>query len=286
MAVMDRTLPETDPQAPLVHAVLSLLKARTGLDFTQYRPGTVARRIENRMFSTGLGSLEAYLSHLEGCEEETLPLLERLTIKVSRFYRNPEVFDLLAREILPALARQARGAPLSLWSAGCGCGEEAYTLALLLEAQGIPGTVEATDIDPSALAFAGRGLYLSGALADLPEPLHAFFEPAEEGGAIRHRVSAAVRRRVRFSRHDVSGAAPPPGPPCQLLACRNVLIYFGKEAQARTLARLRSALAAGGYLCLGEAEWPSPAVAATLEVASPKLRLFRAPDGEKGGVPA
>lgn len=292
MAVMEHPVHESDSQDRLVRAVLSVLHERTGVDFAQYRTGTVTRRIHNRMISAGIDSLEAYLSHLRASHDETLPLVERLTIKVSRFYRNRATFDLLREQVLPDLARCGRRAGrdgLSIWSAGCGCGEEAYTLAMLLEEHGIPGTVEASDIDPGALDAARAGIYPQAALAELPPAFLSYLEPVAGKGE-RHRVVDAVRRRLRFSRHDLTAAAPPPGAPFDLVSCRNVLIYFDREAQVRTLAKLRSALSDGGCLCLGEAEWPHAAVAATLATVSAKLRVFRAPAGAveaaNAGAPA
>lgn len=272
-AEMDRHLIDNDPQVRLVRAVLAVLHERTGIDFSQYRHGTMTRRIRNRMISAGVDSLEAYLSHLRDSHDETLPLVDRITIKVSRFYRNPATFDLLREQVLPDLARRAGRGGLSIWCAGCGCGEEAYTLAMLLEEQGIPGSVEATDIDPGALDAARKGIYLPASLVEVPALFLPFFDTVEEGRGVRHRIADAVRRRVRFSRHDVTSGAPLPGVPFHLVSCRNVLIYLGREAQQRTLAKLSSSLATGGFLCLGEAEWPDAGTA--LAAFSPKLRVFR-----------
>jgi chemotaxis methyl-accepting protein methylase len=105
--------------------ILRLLLERTGIDFASYCRGTVRRRILNRMISLGSDSLDDYVSRLHGSEEEAVRLAERITIKVSRFYRNASTFDRVRSELLPELAA-TRSAPLRLWSAGCGHGEEAY----------------------------------------------------------------------------------------------------------------------------------------------------------------
>src|SRR5690606_23549381 len=107
-------------------------------------------RIQSRMTSVGVASLAEYGRLLESSEREAFELLERITIKVSRFYRNRAAFELIRTRLLPALAR--RGERLRVWSAGCGRGEEAWSLAMLLEDAGLEGTVHASDVDPGALA--------------------------------------------------------------------------------------------------------------------------------------
>src|SRR5690606_32339232 len=102
--------------ASVVDDIIALVRHRTGIDFSQYRRTTVERRIGNRMISIGAASLHAYLDRLRVDWEEALRLLERLTIKVSRFYRNARTFDALADEVLPALAHARAGAPLRIWS--------------------------------------------------------------------------------------------------------------------------------------------------------------------------
>src|SRR5690606_12566485 len=151
--------------------------------------------------SIGAASLHAYLDRLRVDWEEALRLLERLTIKVSRFYRNARTFDTLADEVIPALAQARDGAPLRIWSAGCGCGEEAYTLAMLMDATGVRGTVDATDVDPAALAAAADGAYRFDAFDELPSALmRTYLESGVDG---RYRVRDALRERVRFMPHDL-----------------------------------------------------------------------------------
>lgn len=256
-------------------AILQLLRERTGADLSRYRPTTVSRRVLNRMISVGSSTFEHYLALLRADEHEALRLLDRVTIKVSRFYRNPVTFDALRLTVLPALAAANPGRPLRIWSAGCGCGEEPYTLAMLLDEAGIPGTVEATDIDPGALERAALGRrYVSATLSELPLELRNRYLEPEDGG---YTVRKSLRDRVRFSRHDLSAElGPPAGGAFDLIACRNVLIYFARGPQERAMHALRAGLAEGGYLCLGEAEWPLPSVAPSLEALPVKTRIFRA----------
>jgi chemotaxis methyl-accepting protein methylase len=235
---------------------------------------TVARRTMNRMISVGATTYADYLQFLRDREGEAARLLEHVTIKVSRFYRHAPAFDVLRKEVLPELARQAGGRPLTVWSVGCGCGEEPYTLAMLFAEAGIDCAIEATDIDPGALHRASHGYYADAALIELPKDLRERYLIRTDGS---HEVNPLVRERVRFSHHDILSSRPPPGSGEFDLVCfRNVLIYLGHEVQELALHSARRAVRDEGYLCLGEAEWPSPAVANTLRPLAHDTRIFRA----------
>lgn len=261
----------------LIGEIVAIVRAHTGVDFRSYREPTLERRILNRMTSLGIASLEGYLRLLEDSEAEANLLLERITIKVSRFYRHRPTFDLLREQVLPGFA--SLGRPVRVWSAGCGRGEEAYTLAMLLDEAGLAGNVAATDIDALALEHARRGVYAEEAAAELPATLRErYLERLEAPRAPRWRVRAALKGRVQFSRRDLTQSDAVPGAaPFDLVCCRNVLIYWSPQAQARLLANLRAALAPQGYICLGEAEWPLDPSAAHLEALAPNGRVFRAP---------
>ena len=256
-----------------VDAILQHVLAATGLDFSQHRRGTIERRLKNRMASLAIGSRDAYLEHLRAHRDEPGALVDRLTIKVSRFYRNAATFDRLRDTVLPALAATSPGRPLAIWSAGCARGEEAYTLAMLLEAARLPGGVIATDIDAAALAAAAKAEYPRASLRELPADLRCFVELGARAGVSR--VSESIRARVAFRHGDIAEPFAPGR--FALVACRNVLIYLSPEARARALARLEAALAPGGYLVLGEAEWAPPCVPGRLEVVDARARIFRAP---------
>lgn len=272
-------------EAQLLQAILVELHLRTGVDLSRHRPPTIRRRILNRMLQVHAPSLRAYLELLRASEGEAALLLERATIKVSRFYRNPAVFDLLRSRWLPALAATRNG-PVSIWSAGCARGEEAYTLAMLLEEAGIPGTIEATDVDPIALDAAREGVYAPEACAELPAQLaERYLHSVIRGGRPALRVGEAIRRRVRFHRHDLAAAEeeqPWGGRRFDLISCRNVVIYFDRAMQERVARVLRRALSDDGLLLLGEAEWPSATVIGSLETLAAKARIFRAMDVPEG----
>lgn len=259
---------------PAFCEILQLLHERTGTDFASYRLPTVARRTLNRMISVGAETFADYLQLLRQREGEAARLLEHVTIKVSRFYRHAPAFDMLRREVLPELVRQANDKPLTVWSVGCGCGEEPYTLAMLFAEAGVSCTIEATDIDPAALRKAARGYYADAALIELPKDLRERYLVRSDGF---HEVNPLLREQVRFSHHDVLSSRPPPGGGEFDLVCfRNLLIYLGHQFQDQALHSVRRAVRHEGYLCLGEAEWPSPAIATTLRPLAHVTRIFRA----------
>jgi chemotaxis methyl-accepting protein methylase len=214
------------------------------------------------------------LQFLRQREGEAARLLEHVTIKVSRFYRHAPAFDMLRREVLPEFARHADGRSLRVWSVGCGCGEEPYTLAMLFAEAGMSCTIEATDIDPAALQRAAHGFYADAALIELPKVLRERYLVRSDGF---HEVSPVLREQVRFSHHDVLSSRPPPGGGEFDLVCfRNLLIYLGPEVQELALHSVRRAVRQEGFLCLGEAEWPTPAIAETLRPLAHETRIFRA----------
>ncbi len=260
----------------LVGQIIGLVRERTGTDFALYRAATVERRIKNRMISVGTASLDAYLELLRATQSEAHQLLGRLTIKVSRFYRNAPTFDYLRTAVVPELARA--GTPVRCWSIGCSRGEEPYTLAMLLADAGVDGLVHATDIDPEALEQAAAATYGPDALAELPCGLAAQYMESVAGYATpRYRVREAVRRRVVFSVHDITrDDALPGGGAFHIVTFRNVAIYLKRDVQELAFRRTVDALAAGGYLCLGEAEWPPFALEQRLDCAARKARIFRA----------
>lgn len=254
----------------ILDRALTLLRERRGLDFSRYRRGTIERRMANRMISVRQLDAEGYLSLLEESEQEVDSLVRNLSIKVTRFYRNAPVFDLLRVSLLPGLQNQFPDEPLSAWSAGCASGEEAYTLAMLL---GDDDRVDATDIDAVALSAGARGRYPRATLAELPAPLaNAWLDAVPEEPEVVQ-ISPALQARVRFLHHDLMSLAPPPRTRYHLVCCRNVLIYFTRPLQLEVECTLIDALAPGGLLVLGEAEWPIDP--SELEIVDRKARVFR-----------
>jgi chemotaxis methyl-accepting protein methylase len=254
---------------PILDEVVACVRASHGVDFGGYRRGTILRRLAVRMVRVGARTGEAYLATLRQHPDEAARLVEQLTVKVSRFYRSAPMFDLV-RRLLGELPGAAAGAPLRLWSAGCGHGEEAYTLAMLLDDR--PGDVWGTDVDAAALAVARQGTYATPAIVELPEALARRWLERHPPATVR--VRDALRARVRFARHDLTAEPAAPSAPYDLVCCRNVLMYLTPPVQQRVLDVLVKSLVPGGLLCLGEAEWISQPLPG-LSLVDRKLRVFR-----------
>jgi chemotaxis protein methyltransferase CheR len=259
-------------------AVLAILRERDGLDLSGYRRSTLARRVRNRMISAGVRGASEYVDRLRTDPGETPRLLERLTIKVSRFFRNPAAVAAVSEALAAELARRPR--PLAVWSAGCGRGEEPYTLAMLLaelgQRDGAPAVL-ATDIDAAALDAGRRATYAADAVRDVPAPVRERWLAPAGAGALA--VRPELRGRVSFERHDLARDAAPRRGGFDLVSCRNTLIYFDTPLQRRALRVLCEAIAPGGLLWLGEAEWPSGDDAARLAPVDRHARLFRLGEG-------
>ncbi|WP_281983176.1 chemotaxis protein CheB [Thalassorhabdomicrobium marinisediminis] len=236
--------------------VLQMLLARTRVDFREYKQSTVQRRIERRMTALGVDDLHAYTRVLRTRPAELDTLFKDLLISVTRFFRDGSEFGHLER-LLPEVITAADGGPLRVWVAGCATGEEAYSIAMLL-AEALGGLTSdfkdkvqifATDIDIDALAVAQRGIYSSGALANIPEALAKKYLVPDADGV---RVINHLRSAILFSKHNL--CQDPPFQRIHLLCCRNVLIYFGKSLQKKVMARFHYAMTPDALLFLGTSE--------------------------------
>ena len=240
-------------------ALLDYLRISRGFDFTDYKRTSLARRINKRMEAVGTGSYGLYLDLLQVDPSEFEQLFNFILINVTSFFRDPEIFEYLQEDIIPNLAAAGdAAAPIRVWSAGCASGEEAYSLVMVLtEALGRQQVLErvkiyATDIDQEALKAARQGTYSAKQVESVPDRLlGAYFE--ENRG--EHTFDKQLRRVVIFGRHDLLQDAPISH--VDILTCRNTLMYFNNEAQAKIMSRFYFALNDDGVLVLGKAEMSS-----------------------------
>ena len=239
-----------------LEALLDYLKRNRGFDFTGYKRATLERRIAKRLQAIGVLSFADYLDHIEVHPEEFAALFNTVLINVTAFFRDASTWEFMAEKVIPdLLTKRNNDAPLRVWSAGCASGEEAYTLAMLFaETVGTDAFREsvkiyATDVDEEALAKARQASYTEREVADVPRALlEKYFEPLEG----RYLFRKDLRRHVIFGRHDLIQDAPISR--VDMLVCRNTLMYFNAETQARILARFQFALNDNGILFLGRAE--------------------------------
>jgi two-component system CheB/CheR fusion protein len=247
------------PPGGEISRILDITKTHSDVDFHQYKPNTVLRRIERRASIRQCSNIAEYLKLLESSGTEQDILYRELLIGVTKFFRDPEVFAALYQEAIPKLFASITGnEPLRVWVAGCSTGEEAYSLAILLaEAQAYLGhtnreiKIFATDIDQHAIDTAAAGIYPESIAADVePERLSRYFIRDEHEG--RYTVTRAIRSMVVFARHDLTKS--PPFNRLDLISCRNLFIYLRPEMQERILDLFHFALKPSGFLLLGGSE--------------------------------
>jgi two-component system CheB/CheR fusion protein len=237
-------------------AILKQLQTAFGVDFRAYKRTTLQRRIQRRMALYHLETLADYRQHLQSQAAEVQALYEEILIHVTGFFRDPEVFVTLKREIFPALLRdRPPDMPLRLWVAGCSTGEEAYSMAIVLleflahQPRQPQIQIFATDVSELVIEKARAGVYLPSQVAEVSaERLQRFFVPTEGG----YQINKTVRELCIFARQNL--ASDPPFSRLDLISCRNVLIYFGSALQKKVLPMFHYGLRPSGFLLLGSAE--------------------------------
>ena len=258
-----------------LEALYDVLETEFGLDFNHYKPSTVTRRIERRLGLAQAQSVDEYLVRLRSERDELDALYRDLLIGVTRFFRDPEAFALLEQRILPELlTREPRNAPLRLWVAGCATGEEAYSLAILLQELSAtygerPIKIFATDVHRGSLAQATLGVYGEEAIANVSaDRLARYF--MQNGNT--YQVVPELRQMVVFAQHNVISDAP--FTRVDFISCRNLLIYLQPPAQQRVLSFFHFALSQAGMLFLGPSESLGP-LADGFEIIDKHWQLYR-----------
>jgi len=259
--------------------ILTYLSMSNDIDFREYKPATVGRRLQRRMSMSGLPTLSDYADEVRDNQVERAELIEDLFIDVTQFFRDQEAFDILEKDILPELLEEAaaENRPFRMWTPGCATGEEAYSLTMLaLEAadrvtSGPPPSIQtfATDVHMAALETASSGVYPIDRMGNVStRRRERFFEQAGND----YVVKPEVRSALTFARHNLLTDAP--FTRVDLVSCRNLLIYFRTPAQERSISSMGFALRKGGVLFLGPSETLGFA-AADYSPISQSWRLWR-----------
>jgi len=243
------------PEAAL-NGILRLLLQVGGIDFQEYKSGTVMRRIERRMNVRQVTSLDSYLDLLNDDRNEVLTLRRELLIPVTSFFRDTEAFEILGRQIIdPMVAKKQAGDSIRVWAAAVSTGEEAYSIAMMfLEAfdslKRWPSLkIFATDVEQQNIETAGAGTYPESIAAEVsPQQLERFFVKKGNNFVVKNEL----RQCIVFARHNL--LTDPPFTRMDLVVCRNALIYFRSQAQERALKRLQYALLPAAHLFLGSSE--------------------------------
>jgi two-component system CheB/CheR fusion protein len=271
------------PAAPVAAArsdlnkVMLLLRSRTGHDFSLYKQSTIYRRVERRMTVHSIADTNTYARYLQEHPEEVKLLFKDLLITVTSFFRDPEAFAVLKKDILPQLfEHKPEHYIFRIWVPGCATGEEAYSIAILFREgmddskQEFKVQIYSTDIDEDSIAQARSGVYPTPITTNVsPERLRRFFVKEETG----YRVKKEIREMVVFATQNV--IKDPPFTKLDLVVCRNLLIYLEPELQNRLISAFHYALKPGGILFLS----PSESIGSSLDLFKPinkKWKFFQA----------
>lgn len=256
--------------------ILTTVHNKTSYDFHQYKPATILRRISRRMMHTKKQHLKEYEELLDSDNDEAKLLAKEFFIGVTSFFRDKEAYEVLYNEVIPKITDQKQnGDVIKVWVSACSTGEEAYSIAMLLDKylqnNGKVAEVKifASDIDETAIATASRGKYALSALTNIePDILNTYF--------IRHTndftVIPRIRKQIVFARHNI--LKDPPFIKNDLVSCRNLLIYLNPSLQQTVLSVLNFSLNTGGYLFLGPSENPG-IIKDEIEEIDNKWKVYR-----------
>lgn len=263
----------------------SLLKRKIlidrGLDCEQYKESYLKRRLAIRLRVTDSSDYMDYLRVLREDPDEYTHLLDELTINVTQFFRDKDVYAKIRDEVIPAVLKakaETGSRSLRVWSAGCASGEEPYSVAILI-AYRLGRAIDdwnvrvlGSDIDDKSLRLAREGVYPE---TEIPAGMNpgVYFDSPETGEEGAYRVRESIRKRVRFEKADILEESRRRH--FDLVLCRNVLIYFSRDVQARIVRCLASNLIKGGYLVLGKSEVISREAEQPFKVVFPRERIFQ-----------
>lgn len=263
-----------------------ILKDR-GIDCEQYKERYLKRRIATRLRASGARDYLEYTNILKKNPEEYEFLVAALTINVTEFFRDHDVYQKLLDNVVPDLLERKRAVKsrsLRVWSAGCASGEEAYSVAMIIYqilGEGFGGwnvRILGTDIDEKSLAVAERGVYSQVKTLEGMNQSRFFSEAPREDGKV-FEVRREIKEHVKFMKMDILSEEPRPR--FDLVLCRNVLIYFNVEKQTKMLRLITSRMLREGYLVIGKSETLRQEVSSAFKTVFPRERIYKY-SGAKG----
>jgi two-component system CheB/CheR fusion protein len=271
-----RIAEEGKPDESLLPEVLKLVEKNCQYDFYNYKTPTILRRIGRRMGHLGHKNFTEYLDYLKSSPEECKILGKEFLIGVTKFFRDKAAFDILKNEVFPEiLSSKENGDVLKIWVTACSTGEEAYTMAMVVDdilqraKKNLEVKIFATDIDLDAIEFASRGTYPAASISEI-DPLFVKRYFTMQGGNVT--INADIRKQIVFARHNV--LKDPPFIKNDLVSCRNMLIYMNAILQRKVLSTLQFSLNTGGFLFLGPSEVPA-SVREGFEELNGKWKFYR-----------
>ena len=256
ISVTETELPEV-ANLEALQKILSLLRTRTGHDFSKYKSNTILRRIQRRIVFHQLENIGEYLTFIKSNPEEPSNLFREFLIGVTSFFRDQEVFDVLKLAVEQGLRKNCENdEPYRAWIPGCSTGKESYSIAILLTEiieeleLNLSFQIFATDIDEEAVAIARAGRYHECIANEIsPERLRRFFTSNRDG---HYQIKKTIRESLVFAVQNI--ISDPPFSKLDLICCRNLLIYFSAELQKQVISFFHYSLKPGGILLLGSSE--------------------------------
>ena len=226
------------------------LNTKTGIDLQLYKEAQMRRRIGNLVDRSDVDSYVAYFNKVSQSKEEFASFIEYLTINVSEFFRNPDKFDIVEKDVLPMLLKKSP--KLNIWSAGCSIGAEPYTLAIILKEMtpNVKHRILATDLDIEILAKAKKGVYTDTEIKAMrPDRKAKYFDKTPDG---KFAVKPEIKSMVEFKQHNLLKDSYEKN--FNLIVNRNVVIYFTEDAKTQMYSGFLESLVPGGILFVGATE--------------------------------
>ena len=236
--------------------ILKIIKSYIGYDFFSYKKPTLLRRTAKRINITKCQTVENYIDYLHDHPEEKFLLTQEYLIGVTKFFRDSKAFEVLQKEVIPnIISKKTLGQTIKIWTVACSTGEEAYSIAILIEEHlrkmdlKIDYKIFATDLDDRGIDIATKGIYDQNIESELPPKLLSKYFIKKEN---KYQIHPIIRKNIIFSKHDI--LQNPPFNKMDLVSCRNMLIYMENDIQLQVLSSLHYALNHHGYLFLGSSE--------------------------------
>lgn len=231
------------------YSFIDRIYRKLGINLHLYKENQMKRRLTSLRDKRGFTSFQSYYEALQNDEQLLDEFIDRLTINVTEFYRNPKRWDVLENVVFPKLLKKSRS--LNIWSAACSTGEEPYSIALMLTEKFPQASYKilATDLDEKALAKAKKGEYISRSLKDLPKYMQQKYFTKD--GSL-YLIDDSLKKHITFKKHDLLSESYPKN--IDLIVCRNVLIYFTERAKKTIYEKFSESLANEGVLFVGSTE--------------------------------
>jgi chemotaxis protein methyltransferase CheR len=261
-AALDLSAPVTDQiSARNFERLARYIYDYSGIKMPSSKRTMLEGRLRRRLRHTGHTTFDDYCDHLfkdDGLESESVFLIDAVTTNKTDFFREPRHFDYMASHVLPEL-KAARPRRIRAWSAACSTGAEPYTMAMVMqrfadENGGPDYEILGTDLSTEVLETALRGVYPDELLTPVPAEARRWIMPARDSRRRESRIHPSLRAKLSLARVNLMDDAYSVGDPFDMIMCRNVMIYFDKQTQARVLTRLCDRLKRGGYLFIGHSE--------------------------------